>query len=115
MYELLPGGSGIGGFVKGTRGAAAVEAKGRPATLVGGGVKGVGVGEILLDVHDAGVGVEKEDTRPGGAAVSGLVEAALVRGAEEVAEGCDVNDAGVAGVDENAADVAAVGQTHEGP
>ena len=57
------------------------------------------------DIGDAGVFVDGKGLGPGGAAVGALVDAALFVGSPEIAERGDVDDVGIGGMDDDAADV----------
>ena len=54
----------------------------------------------------------KSTLLPGFAAIGGAVDAALVVGSAEMAERGDVDDVGIAGMDDNATDVVGVRETH---
>ena len=75
------------------------------APLVGGGKDDVRVARVEDDVADAGVLADREDGSPGRAAVGRLVESAFAALREERPLRCHVDDARVARVDENLADV----------
>ena len=78
---------------------------GVPAALVGGGVDGVRVARVDRDVADAGVLRDRQDGRPGGAAVARLVQAPVAPGSPQRSLRGHVHDSGVARVDDDPADV----------
>ena len=80
------------------------------ADLPGRGVDGVGRGRIGGEVGGAAVGVHEQDVLPAPAAVRAAEDAALRVGAEEVPLGGGEHHVGVAGIDPQAADVAAGGE-----
>src|SRR5262249_10541204 len=103
--ELLPGLAAVGGLVDAALGAAVDERPDVPPALVGGVEQDVRVARGEDDVGHAGGRAGGDDLLPGLAAVGGLVEAAVPAGGPERALGGDVDDVGVARVDEDAADV----------
>ena len=113
--ELAPGLAGVLAFVDARFGAAADERGDAAAALIGGGVDDVGIGGVELGRSDARVFGDREDEGPGLAAVGGLVEAALAARGPERALGRDVNDVGIARVDQDPADVLGLGEAHVGP
>jgi hypothetical protein len=66
--------------------------------LVGGGIEGVRIAGIDLEIGGAGVGPEVEDASPGGAAVLGLEDAALASARPERPLGGDPDDGRVIGM-----------------
>ena len=76
---------------------------------------GVGVGRMHDHVHDAGFGILFEDMFPGHAAVGGLEDAAFRVVAVAAAEGADVDDVGIGGMDEDFADLVGLVQAHVFP
>ena len=68
------------------------------------GVQRGGVAGFHLEVDESSGVVHEQHARPRLAAVGGLVDAALVVRAPEVAEGGDVDGVGAGGVDHDAAD-----------
>src|SRR5262249_7613320 len=126
--QLLEGLAAVGGLVDagvlaeaddGVVGVVAVgdlPAQGRveavAAPLPQGHEQGVGVPGVHLHVDDAGVLVGVEDLGRGRAAVGGLEQAALGVGAVEPAEGADVDDVGVGGVNGDAADLESLFEAH---
>jgi hypothetical protein len=113
--EFGPVGAAVGGAIDAAAGSAAGESEDGAAALVGGGVEDVGALRVDGDVVDAGVGIDGEGLLPGGAAVEGAVDAALLIGSPEVALGGDVDDVGVGGVDDDASDVVALFESDVGP
>ena len=99
-----PGLAGVVGAPDAAAGTAAVEAPRLPPPLVRRREQGVGVGRVHHDVDEAGVVVDELRVGPGLAAVAGLVEAALRVGPEEVPDRGDVDDVGILGMDDHAAD-----------
>ena len=80
--------------------------------LVAGGVEHVRVAGVLHQVHDARVLVDLQHQFPVGAAVDGLVHAALAARSPQRAHGRHVDDLRVGGVDHDAADVHGALQPH---
>ena len=110
--ELRPGGAAVGRFVDGALRAAVDQRPDVPAALVGGGEQHVGVARIEDDVGDAGVLADGQHLLPGLAAVGGLVQAAVAARPPERSLGGDVDDVGVARVDDDLADVLGLLQAH---
>ena len=113
--QLAPGLAGVGGLVDARVGTAAHERRDGTPALVGRGVDDVRVRRVELDAGDAGVLVDLERDRPGGAAIRRLVEPAFAAGRPERPFGGDVDDVRVARVDEDARDVLGLAQTHVRP
>src|SRR5262249_48301438 len=116
LAELLPGLAGVLAAVDAGVGAELdlrVAAGVRAAADAGGrGGERVGLRRVHRQVDEAGLLVDELDALPGLAAVGGLVDAALLVGRPDVAQGGDVHDLGVPGVDDDAGDVLGVGQAH---
>ena len=72
----------------------------------------LGLGGMHLDVNDACLIVDEEYLLPALAAVDGLVETSILAGPVEPAQCADVDDVGILGVDFNAADLKALGESH---
>ena len=87
----------------------------RPSRLPQGGVDGVGVAGLELQVDGARVGVLEQHARPAGAPVGGAEHSALRVGSVGVAQGGDEQHLGVARVHQYAGDLARVGKPDGGP
>src|SRR5262245_38705122 len=103
-FELRPRLAGVGRLPDGAARSTAVDAPGRAAALVGGGVKNLRVGRVDHDVGESSVLVNGLDIGPSLAAVGGLVNSALFVLAEETAERSDVDGVGVLRVNNDARD-----------
>ncbi len=95
--------------------AAALEAVGRALRLPEGGVEDVRVVGVDRQVVAARAVTPMEHPLPGPTAVAGAEDAALRVASPGVAERRDVDDVGVAGVDDDVGDVAGVGEADVGP
>src|SRR5262249_12278941 len=113
--DLLPVGAAVGGLVQRTFGTAIDQGPDVAAALVGGGDQDVGVARVHDHVGDAGVLADVEDLLPELCAVGGLVEPAGAAGGPEGLLGGDVDDVGVARVDDDLADVLGGGQADVAP
>src|SRR5262249_31476430 len=110
-----PGVAAIARFVESALGASVDECVNVAAALPGGGEHHVGVVRRLGNVGSAGVFADGEDGLPGLAAVGGFVEAAVAAGAPERTLRSDEDYVGIAGIDENPADVLALFESHVTP
>jgi len=110
--ELAPGLAGVFGLVDGGLRAAADFGVDVGAALFRGGVDPVRAARIEHHVVHAGVLADLQRLGPGGAAVLGLVQAAVAAGAPGGAFGGHVDHSGVARVDGDHPDVAGFLQTH---
>ncbi len=75
----------------------------------------VGVGGVHAEAGAAGIGVDEQRAGPGLAAVGGLENTALLLRAGEAAGGAHVDDIGIGGVHDDAADAAGFVEAHMGP
>src|SRR5262249_28311889 len=110
--EFGPGGAPVGGPEDAAAGSTAVEAPPFALTLIHRGVERVRIARIHREVDGAGVFVLIQDFVPRAAAVRGLEDAALGIRSPEMSGRRHVDDVGVAGVYDDAADVARVRQSH---
>src|SRR6185312_14898537 len=101
VRELRPGLAGVGGLVDAALGTTANHLSNGSSTLVRGGVQKVGILDVEHDVADAGVRTDRQHRIPGGSAVSGLVESPLTAGRPQRALRRNVNDVGIARVDDD--------------
>src|SRR6185436_1405315 len=74
----------------------------------------VGVGRIDVDVRAGRLGIDVEDALPGLAAVSGLVEAALLARAPLTAEDGHIDNVGVFRIDDDPSDLVRRGEPDAG-
>ena len=81
----------------------------------GGKHEGFGIARMHDEIHDASLLVEMPNTQPFFSAVRGLEQAAFFVGAIETAEGADVDDVGILGVDDDFADLEGELQAHVFP
>src|SRR5207302_517730 len=84
--------------------------EGVAAEGIGAGVEDLRVGRVDGQVGGAGGVIDEQHLFPGLAGVGGLEDAALGVGPPGVAQGGDVNDVGVLGVNDDPADVPGVPQ-----
>src|SRR6185312_10348256 len=105
----------VGGLVDAALGAAVNQCVDVALALVGGSVEGVGIARIHDQVAGAGVLGDGEHVFPGGAAVGGLEHAAVAARAPERSLGGDIDGVGVARIDDDAADVAGILESHVAP
>ncbi len=115
LGQLRPLRAAVGRLVEPALGTAADQLSDRAAPLIRRGVEDVGVLRIHRDVGDAGVGADRQHRLPRLAAVGRLVEAAVAAGAPQRADGADVDDVGVARIDEDVLDVLGVLEPHARP
>ncbi len=113
--ELAPGLAAVLALVDPRLGAAAHERGDAPAPLVGRCVDRVGVGGVELGRGHARVLGDREDERPGLAAVGRPIKAALAARGPERALGRDEDDVRVARVDQYPPDVLGLGEAHVRP
>ncbi len=111
LGELAPGGAGVGGLVDRRLRAAVDQGPDVAAALVGRRVEHVGVARVHVDLVDAGVVRDVEHAFPGGAAVGGLVDAAVSTRVPQRALRRHVDDVGIPWVDHDHADVLALAET----
>ncbi len=105
----------VGVVAVGRRRLAAVAVEAVALALPGGDQQRLGVRGVHANVDDAGLVVEVPDSFPGLAAVDGLVQAALLAGAVQPAEGADVDDVGVGGMNDDLADLERLLEAHVAP
>src|SRR5262249_59956753 len=105
LGDLLERLAAVGGAVQAAAGAPLL---GRVADVVdvalplpGGDQQRLGVGRVHPQVDDAGLVIDVEDALPRLAAVGRLVQAALLAGAVQPAQGADVDDVRAGRVDED--------------
>ena len=110
--EPLPRLAAIRGFPQPASRTAALQAPRRSTRLPGGGVEHARVARIHAEIHRARAVVHEEHALPRGPAVARAEHAALVIGAEGVAERRHVGDLGIAGIDANAANLPRIAQPH---
>jgi hypothetical protein len=104
-HELGPAVAPVRALVDAAPGPAAVEAPAAPEPLVHRGVDLVRVRLVPVEVHGARVLVDVEHLLPALAAVGGTVDAPVLAGRPQVAEGRHVDHVRVGGVHEHLADV----------
>ncbi len=110
LGELRPGVAAVGGAPQRAAGPAGDELPRVAHDLPEAGVEDAGVGRVHGEVRGAGALVHFQDLLPGGAAVGGAIDAALGVGAPHVAQGGDVDEVGVGGVDADAGDLLGGGE-----
>ena len=110
-----PGGAAVERLVDGCFPAARLRVPGPAAEGEHARVDDVRVGGVDVHVRATGEVVPVEDPLPALAAVNGLEEAALLVRAPLAAQRARVDDVGVAGIDDEARDLLAVGKAHVRP
>src|SRR6185503_19303952 len=115
LRQLRPLLARVGALPDAALGAAADHLPHGAAALIRGCVDDVGVARVEHDVADAGVVADVQHPLPFRAAVGRLVETALAARRPQRALRSDVDDVGVARVDQDLADVLGGGQPHALP
>ena len=112
LRQLGPRAAGIARLPHRAAGAAAVEAPGGAAPLIGRGVEHLVVRGIHHQLGGAGVVVDEVDARPGQAAVGRLVDAALAAASPQAAERRDVDHVVIDRIDDDPRDVLRRAEAH---
>ncbi len=115
LGQLLPAVAAVLGAPQAAVLAAAVEGPRLALHLPDGGVEDARVGGVHGQVDGAGAVADVEHLLPARAAVARAEDAALLVGAEDVAEGGDVDHVGIRRVDADAADLAGLAQADVAP
>ncbi len=110
--ELAPGLAAVDRLVNGRLGPAADERPDVAATLMRGSIDRIRVARVEQDVGDAGVVTDLEHLCPGLAGVGAAIDAALAAAAPQRPVSRHPDDARVARVDEDAADVLGLLENH---